>query len=292
MTLLAEPKAPANSESEVPVPPPSPPRVISVRQILVVSTAAILLFLLGMFLLEDPVAHLWFNARQHQRIGGWTQQRRTTRIGQTLAVIQIREIGLNVPVVEGDSVDLLRGGPGHAPASPLPGKIGNSVIFGHRKGWGGPFGKLGQVQTGNVIYLQLFGQSDVLAFNVAQTQVVGEGQERALLAPSNDRRLTLVTAGTGGRFSGKYLVISAVSGNPGTLSKDLARATHNPGSGSILFNRAVGLLLLRVAGVILLVALLRRRYRPGVVATLASPLVLASLLALFLNVDRLLAPLG
>ena len=55
---------------------------------------------------------------------------------------------MNLVVAEGDSPQQLRSGPGHRIGTPLPGKVGNSVIFGHRTGWGGPLSDLGTLEDG------------------------------------------------------------------------------------------------------------------------------------------------
>ncbi len=202
--------------------------------------------------------------------------------------MQIPSIDLNLAFVQGDSVALLRGGPGHAAGTPLPGHIGNAVVFGHRKGWGGPFGRLGQLQPGATIDVRLNSSTQVLLFAVTSvTRVADDGK---LLAPSTDRRLTLVTSDQG-RIGTGYTVVTAVSGPLGKL-KSPGRATPAPSRGSVLFDRQNGLLVLRIAAAAMVVALLRRRYRPGIVVAVASPLVLSALLVLLLDVDRLFAPLG
>ena len=57
-------------------------------------------------------------------------------------------------MVEGVDVDDLRKGPGHYPATPLPGQEGNSAIAGHRTTYGAPFGDLDQIAKGDKITLQ------------------------------------------------------------------------------------------------------------------------------------------
>jgi LPXTG-site transpeptidase (sortase) family protein len=250
--------------------------------------AVLVVLLLSWLLVEDPVAHVWYNARQQQRSAALSQKRAATATGQTLAVLQAPVIGLNVAVVEGDSADLLRGGPGHAKGSAFPGKVGNSVIFGHSGGWGAPFARIARLKPGDLLYLRLHGTTQALAFAV--TSVKKTSDDAPLLRSTTDHRLTLVTGG-GGRRPGAYMVVTAVSGTEG---KVLPRSTpvSNPGSGPVVFSRDVGLFLLRGAAAALVVVLLRRRYRPGVVVALATPLVLAALLALMLDLDRVLSPLG
>lgn len=74
--------------------------------------------------------------------------------GEAFALIRIPSIerladGWNV--VEGVSVDNLKNGAGHMPATPLPGQPGNSVISGHRTTYGAPFHELDELEAGDTI---------------------------------------------------------------------------------------------------------------------------------------------
>jgi LPXTG-site transpeptidase (sortase) family protein len=290
VTLPESRSAGAPSESE-PGASEAPPRPLPIRRAVILTVGVLLTLALAWWLVEDPIAHVWYNARQDHRAASFLQPRKATAPGQSLAVLQIPAINLNLTVVEGDRVDLLRGGPGHEPGTPRPGEIGNSIIVGHRKGWGGPFAHLGQLQPGATVAVRLHGQSTVLLFTVTSVRRVGPG-DTSLLARSDDRRLTLVTT-DGGRFaSSGYLVVSAVSGNPGTLGHRLAGVRAAPRRGSPLFNRDMATAFVRAALAAAIILLLRRRYRAGVVAALATPLVLAALLSLTLGLDRTLPPLG
>jgi sortase A len=73
--------------------------------------------------------------------------------GDATAEIDIPKLGWSEPyvVVEGVDVDDLRKGPGHYPATPLPGEEGNAAIAGHRTTYGAPFGDLDQLRSGDEI---------------------------------------------------------------------------------------------------------------------------------------------
>ena len=68
--------------------------------------------------------------------------------------IRIPRIGLDQIVVEGTAVDDLRKGPGHYVGTPIAGQIGNTGIAGHRTTYGAPFGELGELETGDEIFVQ------------------------------------------------------------------------------------------------------------------------------------------
>lgn len=57
-----------------------------------------------------------------------------------------------VAVVEGTSAGALRRGPGHYPASALPGAGGNFAVAGHRTTYGAPFGDLAELRAGDRVH--------------------------------------------------------------------------------------------------------------------------------------------
>lgn len=71
--------------------------------------------------------------------------------GDPIAIIKIPEIGIDEVVVQGTSRDDLQNGPGHYPATPLPGQIGNAAIAGHRTTYGAPFFRLDELAPGDQI---------------------------------------------------------------------------------------------------------------------------------------------
>jgi len=73
-------------------------------------------------------------------------------------------------VVEGVSIDDLKNGAGHMPATPLPGQVGNAVISGHRTTYGAPFHELDLLQPGDRIEVETAIGLHVYA--VRSTQVV------------------------------------------------------------------------------------------------------------------------
>jgi sortase A len=71
--------------------------------------------------------------------------------GDPVARLEIPEIGLDVVVVAGVSVDDLKRGPGHYPGTPLPGQYGNAAIAGHRMTYDGPFQHVDDLEPGDQI---------------------------------------------------------------------------------------------------------------------------------------------
>lgn len=108
--------------------------------------------------------------------------------------IMIPSIELDALVVSGISKAALRRGPGHDPATALPGQAGNCVIAAHRNAYGWWFKRLDEIQDGDFIYLET--PQNTYIYQVAFSRTVDAG-ERAILAPPPSTlatpRLTLYT---------------------------------------------------------------------------------------------------
>ena len=81
------------------------------------------------------------------RPGPRSRRRSATPVG----IMQIPKIGLERAIVQGIGVPDLRKGPGHYPATPLPGQLGNAAIAGHRTTYGAPFNRLDELALGDPI---------------------------------------------------------------------------------------------------------------------------------------------
>jgi sortase A len=109
--------------------------------------------------------------------------------GVPVALLDIPSLGLREVVVEGTSSGTLMSGPGHRRDTPLPGQVGTSVITGRRATYGGPFGSINQLHTGDQITATT-GQGKH-SFKVLDVRHAGDP-----LPPTLSRgqgRLTLVT---------------------------------------------------------------------------------------------------
>jgi sortase A len=94
-------------------------------------------------------------------------------------------------IVSGVTVDDLRKGVGHFRNTPLPGQKGNVALAGHRTTYGGPFGDLDKMQTGDPItFTNLLGE--VYVYKVTSETVVSP-DDTSVLQPTDSPTLTLVT---------------------------------------------------------------------------------------------------
>jgi sortase A len=123
--------------------------------------------------------------------------------GSPVALIDIPAIGMRQVVVEGTSGGDLRSGPGHLSATPLPGQLGTSVLFGRSTTYGGPFGDLVHLRPGTP--LQVTTGQGLFQYRVEDVRSDGDPQPPALKASQS--RLLLVTTdrGTLGALSTVYV---------------------------------------------------------------------------------------
>lgn len=90
--------------------------------------------------------------------------------GDPLGRIRIPAIGVSEVFVEGTEAGDLRRGPGHYPATPLPGRRGTVAIAGHRTTYGAPFHDVDRLHRGDRIELDMpYGR---FTYRVERTQIV------------------------------------------------------------------------------------------------------------------------
>ena len=104
-----------------------------------------------------------------------------------MAVLRIRRLGLEVPVLEGTDEWTLDRGVGHIEDTPRPGETGNVGIAGHRDGF---FRVLKDIHPGDELELALPGT--IRRYRVEKLSVV-RPDDVGVLEPTPGPRLTLVT---------------------------------------------------------------------------------------------------
>jgi sortase A len=126
-----------------------------------------------------------------------------------VARIRIPRLGYDEIVLEGASPRTLAFGPAHLLNGTALGEPGNLVLAGHRTSW---FRPLENIAQGDTIQIQWFdsrrGGLQERTYTVNMISVV-EPQDTALLAPTADDALTLITCypfGRGPRSSQRYIV--------------------------------------------------------------------------------------
>jgi sortase A len=111
--------------------------------------------------MPDPRRRLAFRARAFGR---------RLDPGDAVGRIMMPSIGVSEVFVEGTGAGDLRSGPGHYPATPLPGERGTVAIAGHRTTYGAPFRRVDQLDDGDRIELRMpYGR---FVYRVERTRIV------------------------------------------------------------------------------------------------------------------------
>jgi sortase A len=111
--------------------------------------------------LRSPKRKLAFAARSLDR---------RARPGRPLGRIRMRRIGVSTVVVAGTGSKDLRRGPGHYPATPLPGARGTVGIAGHRTTYGAPFRRIDRLRRGDEVEVDMpYGR---FTYEVERTRIV------------------------------------------------------------------------------------------------------------------------
>ncbi len=122
--------------------------------------------------------------------------------GGAIGIVEIPKIGVDWAVVEGVGTAELKAGPGHYPATPMPGQVGNAAIAGHRTTYGGPFNRLDELVAGDAILVTT--SQGEFRYEVRSATVVDPSASE-VLDPTDDNRLTLTTCHP--EFSAKQRLI-------------------------------------------------------------------------------------
>ena len=127
--------------------------------------------------------------------------------GEAVARLIVPAIGVDQVVVSGVGLDELKKGPGHYPDTPLPGKIGNAAIAGHRSTFGAPFARVDELKRGDEIDVTR-PDGTRYVYRVVDSRVV-EPTEVSVIANTPDAELTLTSCWP--KFSAaKRIVVRAV----------------------------------------------------------------------------------
>jgi sortase A len=113
---------------------------------------------------------------------------------RALGRIAIPAIGLDVAYGEGVFEKTLVRGPGHWPGTPMPGRLGNAVISGHRNTHTQPFKELDRLRPGDSIIVE-DEQGRATTFAVTGTTIVPEADYKDFVLgqpeDADGRELTL-----------------------------------------------------------------------------------------------------
>ncbi len=130
-----------------------------------------------------------------------------TTTGETPTRIAISDLGIDLPIYQATIVNNVwpttTKGASYLSSSPLPGNKGNSVIYAHN--WVSLFGHLRNAKVGQDVVVT-YPDKTKKTFVIAYISIVPSDQA-SILAPSNDKRLTLYTC-TGFFDSQRFVVVA------------------------------------------------------------------------------------
>ena len=138
--------------------------------------------------------------------------RRDIPIGTGIARLRIPRLGADYQWVIGEGVTYsnLKEGPGHYPGTALPGQVGNFVLSGHRTTYGAPFGRFGELESGDAVVVET--AKNWYTYRVRAREIVDPSQVSVLLPVPNqqgvaptERLMTLTTCHP--QFSAKQRLI-------------------------------------------------------------------------------------
>ena len=262
-------------------------------------------------LLTEYRAQVSQSANQAGTLAGVTVPTQAPELGAPIGILEIGRIRMRQVGVEGTSSAQTQAGPGHVPGTAGPGQPGNSVFVGRRGMFGGPFGKLNELQPDDAILITTTqGQSVYRVTSVAQVSITnpaassgvaqaaasgglngtpetesspvfaqGEAARLdAIYGPTTEDRLTLVTSASVSpqNSSRATVVIAKLDGRPFAPTPQGGRTATQTGlTGD---SGAWASLLLSLQAFVLAAAasvFLYRRFSPRVAYLLTMPALLA-----------------
>jgi sortase A len=194
--------------------------------------------------------------------------------GTSVALLEVKDIGLRSVVIEGTKAEDLAKGPGHLVGSALPGQPGTSAILGRSSRYGSTFARLDELKSGQVVKVTT--AQGEHTYEIVDSTVRSANDSAAFIG---ERNMLLLITGVGGSSPDKRLVVRALLTSPvfpagapavdvqtSTAELGLEGSTHSP------IQLAIWLVLLTF----LLIGLVPVSQRIGARVTwlLATPLVL------------------
>lgn len=133
--------------------------------------------------------------------------------------IKLTNLGINLPLIysgkNGDKWETTSEGVSYLKTSPLPGEVGNAILYGHN--WRSILGNLYKSRPGDKIEIY-FSDNTTKEFEVAFIQEVTP-DDSSVLRQTTDKRITLYTCS--GLFDQKRFVVTAIFSE---TSHELSRA--------------------------------------------------------------------
>lgn len=271
-------------------------------------------------LVESYRARIERAANESSSLYGVTVPTKAPELGAPVAILEIGDLQLQQVVVEGATASQTRTGPGHVAGTAAPGQPGNSVVIGRRVGFGGPFGRLHELEPGaRILVTTTQGQAVYTVSSVGRRTVRAAPADAAsipvnaaatgggiatdagaddgtvtvdeLYGPTDDDRLTLVTSASSLPWNGDQatVVIARLDGLPFPPTPQNGRVDSATGlAGDAAAVPAVLLCLLALAVSGMVTVLLYRRASLRAAYLLTTPVLMVLLVVTAEQLARLL----
>lgn len=242
-------------------------------------------------------------ANETSGLAGITVPTKAPESGAPVAILEIGTLHLRQVVVEGSTPAQTQKGPGHVVGSAAPGQPGNSAVLARRAMFGGPFGDLNRLQTGDEILITTTQGQSVYRVDTVEAKVVtapvvaatgnsslagltatgGTGaaevadatvDTETLFGPSDDDRLTLLTSDSASPWNSSraVVVVAKLDGKPFPPTPQGGRTDSQTGlSGDPSARAAVVLALLALGATATAAVFLYRRSSARTAYLLTTP---------------------
>ncbi|MBB5855970.1 sortase [Amycolatopsis umgeniensis] len=219
-----------------------------------------------------------------QSLFGAAPPTKPVEFGKPVAVLEIPSLKLQQVVIEGASSGETASGPGHVPGTAGLGQPGNAAIAARNAGYGGPFGSLDALESGDEIVVATTQGKSVYRVTAKATRPLDEGAD---YGKTENDRLTLVTSASWWPLASEEatVVTAVLEGKPFRPTPQNGKADAQDGRTGD--SAAWAELVLAFGGFVAAAAgatFLYRRWRPVSTYVITGPvlLTLASLAALAL----------
>lgn len=126
----------------------------SIRPFVIASVSIVVGLFVVLWIFEVIVGPLMYAQRQEHLSASYTARIPEIHKDGAALALQMPDLESSTIVIEGVSLDNLRGAPAHLAGSALPGDPGVMVIYGHRHAYGAPFAKLDRLEKGESIVVK------------------------------------------------------------------------------------------------------------------------------------------
>lgn len=169
-----------------------------------------LLIILGIICYALGIFLIWERNNPNRPTFGYNENYKDFDLSNPPVRITIKNVGINLPIypakTNNGKLETTTKGASYIESSPLPGEVGNSIIYAHD--WVSLFGPLLDVHSGDTIEVE-YADKTKKDFIVQSTRVVPYSKPD-ILSTTKDRRITLYTC-TGFFDSERFVVVALLS---------------------------------------------------------------------------------